>query len=166
MANFSLSITRIFEATPDEVFAAFAEAAEWWTPPGCSVASAAVDFRVGGAFRIGMCETATGRTSFVRGEFKDLKRPSRLVFSHIFETDPPCGTNLARYETLVTVDLIDLGGSTEMHFVQKPLPSRAAQESTGVGFAGILENLSQYLRATGESRAQERQSAQHHALRI
>ena len=146
MREYTLSITRKFQASREEVFDAFEHAAAWWAPPSCSVASASVDFRVGGQFRIGMA-VPDGKLIFVHGEYKTIDRPARLVFTHVFEQNPPCGTELADHETLVTVELVRDGDATELRFVQEKLPSEEAVQRNDEGFGEILESLDRFLAA-------------------
>ena len=47
-----LELERVFKASPERVFDAFASAEamrQWFGPEGCEVISAEVDFRVGGS---------------------------------------------------------------------------------------------------------------------
>jgi uncharacterized protein YndB with AHSA1/START domain len=78
----ALEISRLFDAPCERVFAAWATAdriARWFSPQGCSVPDAEVEFRAGGVFAVTM-RLPDGSDSLCRGAFEEVTPPSRLVF--------------------------------------------------------------------------------------
>ncbi|HXT08685.1 MAG TPA: SRPBCC domain-containing protein [Roseiarcus sp.] len=79
----SIEISRLFDAPPERVFAAWSSAeriARWFSPQGCSVPQAEVDFQRGGAFAVVM-RMPDGQDNHCRGAFEEVTAPSRLAFA-------------------------------------------------------------------------------------
>jgi hypothetical protein len=55
-------------------------------------------------------------------------------------------------QTLVTVELRDLNGRTELKLRQEGLPTAAARDDHGKGWSSALNKLVTYLAAGGEAR--------------
>jgi len=78
----SIEVSRLFHATPAQVFAAWStgeRVARWFSPEHCSVPKAEVDFRKGGVFAVTM-RLPDGQDSLCRGAFEEVTPPSRLAF--------------------------------------------------------------------------------------
>jgi uncharacterized protein YndB with AHSA1/START domain len=100
------------------------------------IVEADVDLRVGGAFRFRLMEPKE-REYYLRGEFRELSPPAKLVYTWQREDDP----NHADRETLVTVEFVDLGGSTEVRLTHENLPNAQSVKSHEHGWSGSLEKL-------------------------
>ncbi|MGO9759273.1 MAG: SRPBCC family protein, partial [Roseiarcus sp.] len=77
-----LVIARSFAAPRELVFKAWSSAdhiKRWFSPEGCSVPEAEVDFRPGGAFVVCM-RLPDGRDFWSRGAFGEISPPRRLSF--------------------------------------------------------------------------------------
>jgi uncharacterized protein YndB with AHSA1/START domain len=76
-------VTRVFDAPRALVFDAWSSAEHikhWFAPEGFSVPYAAVDFRVGGTWRV--CQRSPkGKEFWGQGVFQEIVRPERLVFT-------------------------------------------------------------------------------------
>jgi uncharacterized protein YndB with AHSA1/START domain len=120
--NLSLEIKRLIKAPRERVFDTWTspdEILEWFGPEGtCQPLSAQVDLRVGGEYRIRAISQACGGPTEVSGVYREVQRPSRLVYTWQW-SDPPLNFG----ETLVTVDFVDLNGATEVR-----LPSGRVSE--------------------------------------
>lgn len=82
----AFTITRHFDASVDELWAAWTDPAElrhWLHPRGVHTPpeSIEVDLRVGGRYRYTMVSDAGGEQYPTGGEYLDLSPPDRLVFS-------------------------------------------------------------------------------------
>ncbi len=78
----TLVISRTFPAPRERVFEAWSSAAHmkrWFSPEGCNVPEAEIDFRPGGICAICM-RTPEGRDYWSRGAYIEISPPDRLVF--------------------------------------------------------------------------------------
>src|SRR6516162_8172147 len=111
-AEREITITRVFDAPRALVFKAWTDASElaqWWGPKGFTNPVCELDVRVGGAIRIHMC-SPDGSVYPMRGEFREIVPPERLVFTNIAvdAADKPI------IEGLTTVTFTERGGNTTM----------------------------------------------------
>lgn len=114
-----MKVTRRFDASPDNVFAAFTEpniAARWmWGGLG-SNPRAQIDLKVGGRCRIAI-DPPKGHTGWANGEdamsgvFVEVDPPTRLVYTLHWEAD--VGYNVGEDETLDEVIIVDLSSDGE-----------------------------------------------------
>jgi uncharacterized protein YndB with AHSA1/START domain len=78
-----VTMTRVFSAPREEVFAAWTQAkhlARWFGPTGFTVPSCEVDPRPGGLFRLCM-RSPHGKDYWVRGVYREVVAPERLVIT-------------------------------------------------------------------------------------
>jgi uncharacterized protein YndB with AHSA1/START domain len=85
-----------------------------------------------------------GRIIRKYGVFREIVAPERLVLTYI--TDDPEGN--PGPETLVTVTLTDLGGTTRFTLHQAFFESVAAHDDHRRGWTGALERLAEHLSAS------------------
>src|SRR6187200_3104070 len=90
-----IHFTRLFDAPPRLVFEAMSKPEHikrWWgnLGDGYSVPVCEVDLRVGGKWRF-VNRHPKGDAAF-RGEYLEIIRPARLVFTEIFEDYPDAGS--------------------------------------------------------------------------
>lgn len=90
-AEAEVTITRLFDAPPELVFAAMTEPAHvrrWWgnLGEGYSVPVCEIDLRVGGRWRF-VNRHPHGEAAF-HGEYLEIDPPGRLVHTEIFEEFP------------------------------------------------------------------------------
>jgi uncharacterized protein YndB with AHSA1/START domain len=111
--------------------------AQWFFPAPGWRADVTADVRVGGRYRIAMHDPAGG-IHVQEGVYRAIEPDSRLVFTW------SC-MELGVADSLVTVELRDLGPKTEL-VVSHELPDEAAivREHEG-GWKGCLESLVRYL---------------------
>src|ERR1700689_444369 len=82
-ASQPLGISRSFAAPRALVFKAWSSAdhiKRWFSPKGCEVPAAEVDFRPGGAFVVCM-RLPDGQDFWSRGHFGEIAPPERLTFT-------------------------------------------------------------------------------------
>ena len=139
----TLRLTRTFAARRERVFRAWTDPEElmrWFGPSDeYAVPHAEVDLRVGGKYRIEL-KTPSGRLLAAVGTYREVRPPERLVFTWSWtgtETDPA--------ETLVTVELHDRGGSTELALTHERFPNKAERDGHATGWSGSLERLGRRL---------------------
>jgi uncharacterized protein YndB with AHSA1/START domain len=142
-------VKRSFAARPARVFAAWCRPelmAQWFFPAPGWRADVTADVRVGGRYRVAMHDPAGG-VHVQEGAYTSIEPDSRLVFTWT------C-LELGVADSLVTVELRDLGGTTELTLSHE-LPDDAAilREHEG-GWKGCLESFARYI----ETRTKEDQS--------
>jgi uncharacterized protein YndB with AHSA1/START domain len=137
-----LELSHRFAASPEEVFDAWTNpdvlrkwwaAGETWETP-----LADVDLREGGRYRLSM-KTDTGEVHTVGGEYREVQRPDRLVYSWQWEEgpDPVQGGK----ETVVTVDFVPDGGGTLVRLVHTGFPAEEIKQMHAHGWQAVLANL-------------------------
>jgi uncharacterized protein YndB with AHSA1/START domain/uncharacterized glyoxalase superfamily protein PhnB len=107
-----LTITRTFDVPRTLAWRAWTSAehlARWWGPKNFTNPVCEIDARTGGAIRIVM-RAPDGAEYPMRGEFREVKAPERLVFSNI--AVDARGNDLI--DGVTTVTFTDIGGKTEM----------------------------------------------------
>lgn len=105
-------VTRLFDADRLRVFAAWTTAEhlkQWFAPAGYTVNFCTVDFRVGGAWRLGLMGP-TGREVWARGVFQEIVAPERIVFTDIVLNE----ANAPRFKVLTTVTFAAEGRKTRL----------------------------------------------------
>ena len=126
-------LSRTLRVPREEVFDAWLDApnmAEWMCPGECT-ASAEVDARVGGRFRIVM--THGGGSTEHTGEYLQIERPSLLSFTWK-------SVNTDNQPTVVTIEFHERGGGTELVLTHRRLPP-AHIEAHRDGWTDILRKL-------------------------
>jgi glutathione S-transferase len=138
----ALRLEREFDAPPEEVFDAWTNPevlTRWWAPtpswdsPGCEV-----DLRVGGRYRLTMREGEGAQIHAVAGEYREIDRPRRLVYTWCWEAGSGMDPGLV---TLVTVDFIALGDRTRVVLEHAGLGSEESRTRHGAGWQGAMDNL-------------------------
>ncbi len=145
----ALVLRRVIHAKRDRVFAAWSDPekmSQWFIGgPGTPVVTN--DFRVGGKFENRMniipvgehkgCQTTTGPATHVHtGEYLEIIPEEKLVFTW----NSPSVTN-----TRVTIELRDLGDSTELTLTHELIETESLREGHTEGWNVCLTNLSSYL---------------------
>jgi len=136
----AVHVNRVIKVPRERVF-------EAWTTPsdilkwmGCGdskALSADVDLRVGGKYQINMKSSECG-TMQVNGVYREIKSPSRLVFTWGWENSEP---GAQRFETLVTVDLIDRSGSTEVKLTHEGFADAETRDKHDFGWNACLDKF-------------------------
>ena len=83
-------MTRVFDAPRDLVFDAHSSCehmSNWWGPRKYDFASCEIDFRPGGRWRI-VHRGPDGEIPAFRGEFREIVRPERIVWTFEWEGAP------------------------------------------------------------------------------
>lgn len=134
--DISLTIRRTVAAPRERVFHAWSDPAamrQWLCPVGSTVTEAVAEARVGGRYRVVMQPDDGGAPSIAYGTYREVVPPERLVFTWHWEHQP--------VETLVTVELHDLGTETEVVLVHEQFPDTGARDRHNQGWASSLEHL-------------------------
>jgi uncharacterized protein YndB with AHSA1/START domain len=140
-----LHLERLLLAPPERVFSAFTDPERlrrWWGPAGFAVQSLEFDAAEGTDYRITM-QPPNGDVFHIRGTFRAVEAPRRLVFTFSYEEPDPDDQ-----ETLVTLTLDPEEAGTRLVLDQEPFRTAARWELHRQGWTETLERLEQSLRST------------------
>jgi uncharacterized protein YndB with AHSA1/START domain len=135
-------LERTFAASPEEVFDAWTNpevlqrwwaAAPTWTSPGCEV-----DLRVGGRYVMRMRDDKTGELHVVGGEYREVVRPRRLVYTWCWQG---VGGPHPGHVSLVTIEFHADGEATTVVLEHSGLASLQSRERHGAGWRATFDNL-------------------------
>lgn len=144
--NLALAVTRTFDAPRESVFAAWidpSQLSKWMGPGEIASEVTALDARVGGAYRIVMHGIPGGGHYAVRGTYREIDPPSRLVFTWAWEEDAE--SHRTGHETLVTITLRALGSRTELTLTHERFDTSHSRDSHDRGWNGAFEKLVKFL---------------------
>lgn len=148
----TLRLQRTYDAPAQDVFDAWTNPEvlkRWWAvSPGWRTPAADVDLRVGGRYRLSMEDADAGTVHTVRGEYREVRRPERLVYSWCWEE----GGGESGHVSTVTVDFVADGERTTVMIEHSGLESPDSRDRHGHGWRGCLEMLASQIFA-GASRA-------------
>jgi uncharacterized protein YndB with AHSA1/START domain len=132
----TLVVRRFIPAARERVFRAWLDPeslSHWMRPMNCTDATAEVDPRVGGKFRIVMIE---GPKRYEHtGEYLVIEPPARLEFTWISEATD-------HRKTVVTIEFLERDRGTELVLTHRRLPAKQV-ESHHRGWSAILRLLEQ-----------------------
>lgn len=143
----SLQIRRTYAAPRERVFRAWTDPAElkqWWRVSDDQTTPVAeIDLRPGGVYRLGMKSPDAEHAYVCAGTYREVTPPEKLVFTWSWET-PGMGTD----ETLVTVEFLDRGHSTELVLTHERFPNEESRNQHNHGWNGCLDHLEKCLAAS------------------
>jgi uncharacterized protein YndB with AHSA1/START domain len=143
VADRTIVITRVFDAAPDLVFAAWTRTehlARWFGPKNFTAPEIKADTRVGGEWRV-CIRSPDGTDYWMHGIYREIVPPRRLVFTHVWEE----GHGAKGHETLITVTFEDVGGKTKMTFKKAVLVSVHERNEQHAGWSECFDRLGDYL---------------------
>jgi uncharacterized protein YndB with AHSA1/START domain len=137
----SLRLERTFDAPPEAVFDAWTNPdvlRRWWAANAAWRTSLAeVDLRVGGGYRLSMEDPEAGTVHTVHGEYREVRRPDRLVYSWCWEeADGSSG-----HVSTVTVLFLGDDERTTVVLEHSGLASPQSAQQHRAGWEGCLESL-------------------------
>ncbi len=145
-------LTRVFDAPRDLVFEAHTSCehlSHWWGPRGYEIIGCEIDFRPGGAWRV-VHRGPDGEEYGFRGEYREIVRPERIVWTFEFEGMPG---NVS----VETLTLEERDGKTTLTAtsVYDSVEARNAMLESGMesGAAETYERLDEYLEALARQAA-------------
>lgn len=138
-----LSITRLFDAPRELMFQAWVDPlhlGQWSGPEGFTSEQDYFDASPGGTYRICL-RSPDGSEYWVRGEYREVIVPERLVFTHAWEDE----TGGLSPETVVTITFTDQNGRTLLALHQGHFQTPASRDGHADGWSGSLDCLDRYL---------------------
>jgi uncharacterized protein YndB with AHSA1/START domain len=141
--NFSLEIRRVIKAPRDRVYAAWTDPAQlkqWFGPENVQTRDIIADAREGGEFRWDLINPE-GEEMTIRGEFRELQPGKKIVFTWQWEDDE----DWENHVSIVTVELTDHEGATELRLTHERLPSEALRDGHTQGWNSALDKLEKFV---------------------
>ena len=141
--NLSLEIKRLIKAPRDRVYAAWTDPAQmkqWFGPENVQTHDLIADARVGGEFRWDLANSE-GEKMTMRGEFRELDPDRKVVFTWHWDDDEDWGNHIS----VVTVELEDVDGGTELRLTHERLPSEQSRDGHTGGWNSALDKLQEFL---------------------
>jgi uncharacterized protein YndB with AHSA1/START domain len=113
---------------------------KWWSPEGFVCTAIRIDLRPGGQYRIDMKKLDTGQEFYKFGTYLEVRPPEKLVYTWAWR-----GNDMTQAETRVTVEFLDLGGSTELVLKHELFPTDAERDSHDKGWNAVFARLQNHL---------------------
>lgn len=137
----SLTIKRRFNASPEKVYAAWADPqklVQWFGPASVKEGSvkAEIDLQVGGRYRISF--DADGAYNEAGGVYREVVPNERLVFTWAWHSTP-------ERESLVTISIKPEGSGALLTFHHAQFVDAAARDNHERGWTELLVKLENYL---------------------
>lgn len=142
LADRELHITRTVAAPRELVWRAWTDPdhlINWFKPRDCELIEPRFDIRPGGSYRCGY--TFDGGPFWLRGVYREITPPERLVFTHGWENE----SGEIDLDTLVTVTFTEQDGKTTFVFHQALFDSVENRDSHGEGWGEAFDRLEELL---------------------
>ena len=140
----TLLIRRKLPAPRERVFDAWTQPehlSQWLGPRDFTAPDVHIDLRPGGTYRFTL-QRANGEQVVATGVFREVRKPEHLSYTWRWEeTDPAM-----EHETLVTLDLYDRDGGTELVLKQERFVDEASRDGHTRGWNEALDKLEAFLR--------------------
>ena len=140
----SLEIKRVIKAPRARVYTAWTDPAqlrEWFGPENVQTRNLVAETRVGGKFRWGVI-SAEGEKMTLRGEYRELQPDRKIVFTWQWEDDE----DWKQRDSVVTVELSDCHGGTEVRLTHEQLPTEESRHGHNRGWNSALDKLEKFFR--------------------
>jgi uncharacterized protein YndB with AHSA1/START domain len=139
----SLEIKRFINAPPGRVYEAWTDpeqVKEWWGPEEVKTRHFTADPRVGGKYRWDLINQE-GEEMSVFGEYRELVPGKKIVFTWKWDDDE----NWKMRKSVVTIELTDRDGGTEVKLTHEQLPSEESRDRHNAGWNSVLDRLQQFV---------------------
>lgn len=156
MANQPVIITRVFNATRDQVWTAWTDPEylkKWWGPKNYTAPTIKNDMRVGGKYHYAM-QAQDGQLIWSTGTYKEIRYLEKIVATDSFADDKGNIVPAAQYgmpegmpdELLITVTFEDQGNKTKLTINHRDFPPSFVQDCTN-GWNESLDKLETVLKS-------------------
>jgi uncharacterized protein YndB with AHSA1/START domain len=138
----SLEIKRLIKAPRDRVYAAWTDPEQlrqWFGPENVQTRNLIAEARVGGEFRWDLTNSE-GEKMTCRGEYRELKPGRKIVFTWQWEDDEVW----ENHTSVVTVELDDTEGGTELRLTHEKLPNEGSRNGHTGGWNSALDKLEKF----------------------
>lgn len=152
LADDELLIQRTFDAPAALMFDLWTDPTHfknWMGPGDHECRHSEMDLRIGGAYR-GMIYSPTHGESWFGGVYREIERPTRLVFTFKWDTGPSVAM-----ETLVTITFREeADGRTTMTFHQSPFLDVERRDSHIGGWTSAFNKFGDYAEKLAKEQTQ------------
>jgi len=138
----SLEIKRSINAPRDRVYAAWTEPAqlkEWFGPENVRTRNFTADARVGGKYRWDLINEE-GEDMTISGEYRELIPGKKIVFTWKWDDDEAWKNT----SSVVTLELSDRDGGTELRLIHEKLPSEESRDRHNEGWNSVVDRLEKF----------------------
>jgi uncharacterized protein YndB with AHSA1/START domain len=136
-----LRLERTYDAPAEDVFDAWTNPEvlrRWWVAsPSWRTPVADVDLRVGGSYRLSMEDPDAGTVRTVTGEYREVNRPRRLVYSWCWEE----AEGVSGEVSTVTVEFVRDGERTKVVLEHSELSTAESRDGHRRGWEACMEIL-------------------------
>ena len=139
----SLEITRFINAPRSRVYSAWTDPAQlrqWFGPEFVQTNDLVADLRVGGKFRWDLTNPE-GEKMTCLGEYRELVPDRKIVFTWKWDDDEAW----ENHDSVVTVELSDRDGGTEVKLTHEKLPSEESRDRHNEGWNSVLDRLEKFV---------------------
>jgi uncharacterized protein YndB with AHSA1/START domain len=141
----TLHMERTFQAPPEKVFDAWTSEEvmrRWWhAVHGWETTVAEVDLRIGGTVRVVMRDPDKDVEYGGGGQYTEIDRPNRLVFTWLWDDSPT--------RQLIELEFEEREGATTVRFTHSGLWDEESVRSHEGGWNGAFDNLERALAQPG-----------------
>ena len=138
-----LTLSRRFGVPRQDVWRAWTTCEtdnQWSAPEGFTISQCRIDARAGGTWEITMRQSS-GESLTVGGTYREVQAPERLVSTHAWRS----ADGSRGHETVMTVDLAERDGGTEMTLRQTGFDSAESRDGHRDGWSQCFDKLDAYL---------------------
>lgn len=138
----SLEIKRFINAPRARVYAAWTDPEQlkqWWGPEGVRTRNFTADARVGGEYRWDLFNQE-GEEMTVFGKYVELVPGKKIVFTWKWDEDDAW----KNASSVVTVELSDRDGGTELRLIHEKLPSEESRDRHNEGWNSVVDRLEKF----------------------
>ncbi len=138
----SLEIKRHIKAPREHVYAAWTDPVQmkqWFGPENVQTRNLIVDARIGGEFRWDLVNPE-GENMTIRGEYRELQPGKKIVFTWQWQDDADWENHIS----IVTVELDDADGGTELRLAHEQLPNEESRDGHTQGWNSVLDKLAKF----------------------
>jgi uncharacterized protein YndB with AHSA1/START domain len=135
----SLEIKRLIKAPRARVYAAWTDPAQlkqWFGPEKVQTRDLIAETRAGGKFRWDLTNSE-GEKMTCRGEYRELQPGKKIVFTWQWDDDE----DWENHTSVVTVELFDADGGTELRLTHEQLPNEESRDGHIGGWNSALDKL-------------------------
>ena len=139
----SLEIKRFINAPRERVYEAWTDPAElqrWFGPEEVRTIKIDADVRVGGKYRWDL-QKQDGEEWACLGEYRELVPGKKIVFTWKWDDDEAW----ENHDSVVTVELSDRDGGTEVKLTHEKLPSEESRDRHNQGWNSVLDRLEKFV---------------------
>ncbi len=113
---------------------------QWFGPENVQADALTADVRVGGKYQWEITNSE-GEKMTARGEYRELQSGKKIVFTWQWDDDE----DWENHTSIVTVELSDRDGGTQLRLIHERLPNEESREGHTGGWNSALAKLENYL---------------------